>query len=123
MKNVSEYLVRGDDGKVNVQGTMDKFHGELVKYLATRETEDKDIAVAVNAVFDQFKGANCNLPALASLAIAKMSNVDPNNWGTLQERIADYVRENPGLYQIKKGKGGGVTRISDHPATTETAAQ
>jgi hypothetical protein len=37
-------------------------------YVAERETETEAIAEAVHGVFDQYKGASINMPALAGFA-------------------------------------------------------
>lgn len=123
MSNMNEFLVRGSDGTVDVDATTLKFRGALEVYIAERETENALIAAAVSEVFDQFKGANINMPALTSYALQRL-NATPSNFMALSERIQEYVRENAGeggIYKIAKGKGGGVRRVADlPPAATES---
>ncbi len=115
MSNINAFLVRGADGSCDLDATVLKFRGELEKYLAQRETEDAGIAAAVHEVFDTYKGANINMPALQGFVLQKMG-ATPANWAVLGERIADYVRSQAGeggLYKIAKGKNGGVRRVAD----------
>lgn len=120
------YVVRGSDGSVDLEATVTKFQGDLVQFVAERETEQAVIAEAVNAIFDAHPGAAINMPALQTFALQRL-NAQPENYTILADRVADYVRENaqgetredgsherPGsLFVIKKGKGGGVHRRAD----------
>lgn len=118
--NLATFAVRDSDGELDLDGTMTKFQGVLLQYQAERETELATIGAAVNAVFDQHKGATINMPAVTSFALQRL-NVQPESYKVLAERIQTFVRDNAsdergkGLFRIAKGKGGGVTRWSDVP--------
>jgi hypothetical protein len=117
---LSSYVVRAEDGSIDLDATCTKFAGDLLKYQAERETEAEVVGAAVHAVFDQFKGARLNMPAVTSLALQKL-NVQPENFKTLSERVQGYIRDHAGeqgsgsLFGIGRGKGGGVIRWADAP--------
>ncbi|CAB4196646.1 hypothetical protein UFOVP1290_166 [uncultured Caudovirales phage] len=109
-------LVRCEDGTVDVAGSEAAFSGALVKYIAERETESEEIALAVEAVFDRLNGARGNMPYVVNQALQSL-NVQPENHKVLTEKVADFIRANAqgdeAVYHIGKGKAGGVIRLSD----------
>ncbi len=111
-------LVRCEDGSVDVAGSEAAFSGALVKYIAERETEDTEIALAVDGVFDRLNGARGNMPYVVSQALQAL-NVQPENHKVLTEKVADFIRANAqgdeAVYHIGKGKSGGCFRLSDEP--------
>jgi hypothetical protein len=113
--NLGEYVVRNADGTIDVEATCQKFEGDLLVHIAERETEEEQVATAVHGVFDTYKGARINMPALVSAAVTRLG-VQPANYQVLADAVHAYVRSNAGtLFTIQKGKGGGVSRISDEP--------
>lgn len=116
--NLSSYVVRTDDGSIDHDATVAKFSGELVRYAAECETEAAAIGVHVNAVFDQYRGANLNMPALTSMTLTRL-NCQPEAFKVLTEKVQGYIRDRAGeggAFTISKGKGGGVRRVADLPA-------
>ena len=118
--NLATFVVRNDEsGEMDIDATDAKFHAVLVKYQAERETEAETVSTAVNAVFDQYKGATINMPALTHRALIVL-NAQNENHKTLTERIQHYVRDNNGkredgaTFAIVKGYGGGVRRWADY---------
>ena len=120
-------LVLGSDGKTDKDATLASCGDAIDKYTAERETEEATIAEAVGALFDTHKGAALNMPFVCNEACRQL-NVQPVNFKTLTERVAQYVRdhsqgekvgdsfERPSSeYVISKGKGGGVRRRADIP--------
>jgi len=113
--NLGEYVVRGVDGTIDVLATCQKFEGDLLVHIAKQETEEAEVATAVHGVFDTYKGARINMPALISVTLQRLG-VQPANYQVLSDAVHAYVRSNAGtLFTIQKGKGGGVSRISDEP--------
>lgn len=129
-------LVLGSDGKVDDARSEASFQAALSQYKAQRETEETEIAAAVNACFDAYPGASQNLAALVNGALNKL-NVQPANYKVMADKVSDYIHENSDraekkdrktgavivaaepkrtrLFGIKKGVGGGVCRWSDVP--------
>lgn len=118
------------DGRTDEDASVAAFRVAMSKHIADRETELSTIADAVGAVFDKYKGTSINMPALCNFALQEL-NAQPENYKVLQERTAQYVRDNSqgekdketgvearpdSLFVIGKGKGGGVHRRSDRPA-------
>jgi hypothetical protein len=123
--NLSTFVERDASGALDLDTTMTKFQGALLQYQAERETELETIGTAVNAVFDEHRGATINMPAVTTLALQKL-NVQPESYKALSERVQSFVRDNAsdernggGTFRIAKGKGGGVSRwvdVADKPA-------
>jgi len=118
--------MRDNKGAIDVGRTVFKFEEVLMSYLAAAELEDGFIANAVNGVFDQYKGANINMPALQASALQKMNAV-PSNFKLLSQKVGEFVRANASTsrsdgraFKIGKGKGGGVSRWSDSVAEEDT---
>lgn len=115
------------DGNIDQDASRAAFDAQLTKFVAERETELSTIGNAVHAVFDAYKGASINMPALANLALQRL-NAQPSNFSTLEERTLQYVRDNAGtresgaMFAIGKGKGGGVKRWADQPTEADAAA-
>jgi len=126
-------LVSGTDDDLAANVTA--FRSAYLAFVAEREIEDAAIGDAVHAVFDQYRSASINMPALAGFALQRL-NVQPENFKALEARIMDYVRENADRHEksdkagvviqaaepprtrtfvIAKGKGGGVRRWADQP--------
>lgn len=137
MSQITDFLVR-EDGIVNEEKSVEKFRSAMLKHIAESETELATIATAVGAVFDQYKGASINMPALCNFALGRL-NAQPENYKSLSDRVAQYVRDNAqgkdltpkgqkekvwenssSLFVISKGVGGGVCRRADRPVKPET---
>ncbi len=120
-------LVLDQAGNVDSQASSDAFDMALSAHIQERETQTEQIAEAVTSLFDQYRGTAIQVPTLSGMAAQRL-NAQPANRKTISGRVADYVRNNAdgkgqNLFQISKGKGGGVKRVSDLPVlTTETAS-
>lgn len=128
MAVLASYVLRGEDGELDVEGTVEKFRADVLNYQVERETEAATIGAAVNAVFDEYPGTRINMPALQTFALAKL-NAQPENHKALQTRVAEYIRDNAAaersagqLFKIGKGVKGGVLRWSDEPLSDEEKA-
>jgi hypothetical protein len=117
--DMSGYVVRSEDGSVNLDATVGKFADDLQEYLNGVEADSKLCSAAVNAVFDQHIGVSINMPALQSLGLAwinaNVGTLSPSEYVPLGEKIADHVRNHKDLYLVAKGVKGGVRRICDIP--------
>ena len=126
MDSITTVLVRVD-GRVDEQATRDAFAAQLSQHVASCELEESAIADAVSAVFDAHRGTALAMPILCNFALTEL-NVQPENYNTLHERTAQYIRANSqgekdketgaverpdSLFVIAKGKGGGVSRRAD----------
>jgi hypothetical protein len=118
--SLQTYCVRNSDGSIDLDGTVAKFSGDLLRFQTERELEAEAVGEAVNAVFDQYPGAKLNMPAVTSMALQRL-NVQPENFKTLTEKVQGYIRDRAGErdsgapFHIGKGKGGGVCRWADQP--------
>ena len=100
-------LVTGDDGRINQDASVEAFRSALVRRTAELETEEVQIAQAVNDLFDQYMGTSINVPAVCSMAAQKL-NVQPENFATISERVASYVRSHS---QETKNEDGTTTDV------------
>jgi hypothetical protein len=99
---------------------------EYEAFAAKQQNDEEAVALAVHALFDEYKGTNINMPALVSATINKL-NAPLNAYGEMADRVKAYITANkavngtnlnasgnPALFVIGKGRGvGGVRRISD----------
>jgi len=139
---LSEYAVRGVDGKVDSDATLAKFSARLAEFEALCEKEDEAIGAAVHNVFDTKvgKGGSINMDGIVTFAIVAL-NPNAENYAILRDRIKNWVRinsdqperkdkktkvvlaeaepERTRTFQIKKGKDGGVRRWADVPVNPE----
>lgn len=123
-----------EDGKIDQDKSEAAFRSNLLRYVAERETEGTLIAEGVAALFDQYKGAAINMPAVCSMTAQRLG-AQPENFKVLSDRVAEYVRANSqetgsekegtltehpdSLFVIAKGKGGGVSRRADRVTKTD----
>lgn len=111
-------LVETDQG-VDQDASLEAARSAIAKHIAEREVEQTEIASAVTALFDQYKGQSIPMPTLGSMVAHKL-NAQPENHKVLAERTLAYVRANAkgdsSLFVIGKGKGGGAYRRADRPA-------
>lgn len=121
MSTITTKLVLKTDGSIDTAASTAAFGKALSLHIAERETQDKEIGEAVSALFDRYPGQKIAMPAVASMA-AQSLNAQPENFKTLSDRVAEYVRANSksddSLFVINKGKGGGVGRRADLPKET-----
>lgn len=124
--DLSKFVVR-EGGSVNKAATVAAFEKLLGEYITAQAERDGKVADAVSAVFDEYRGAHINMPALCSLACTKLG-ADKDTFATLTEAVQGYVQansqgkkdkdtgavENPSsLFVIERGRGGGVSRRAD----------
>ena len=122
-------LVSKADGSIDQEASEQAFADQLAAHIVDRETQDTQIANVVSSLFDKHLGKFLTMPTLCSLAVGAL-NGQPENWKTLSERVANYVRANSqerkaadgtitkddsSAYVIGRGAGKGVARRADQP--------
>lgn len=119
------------DGRIDIEASAQAFRSAAIKRQAELETEQSEIASAVESLFDRQLGKAIAMPVLGSM-VAQALNAEPENFKVLSERALDYVRANSqttgsekegnlvqhpdSLFVIGKGKNGGCYRRADRPA-------
>lgn len=128
MKTLNITLARFTDGSVDVDASLAAAKSAILNHIAARETEQATVADAVAETFDKLNGAKANMPYVVNATLRSL-NAQPENFKSLSELVAGYIRENAGdkdsgkLFHIGKGKGGGVLRHSDQPVAKPEAAK
>jgi hypothetical protein len=116
--DMNSYVLRSVDSTVDVESTIEKFRFDLQTYISESERDANLYARAINAVFDQHIGIAITIPTLQNLALSYINTneyiLTTEEYGTLGEKISNYVR-NSTSFLIVKGKHGGVRRVSDIP--------
>lgn len=118
-------------GRIDIEASVQAFRSAAVKRQAELETEQAEIAAAVEDLFDRNPSKAIAMPTLGSM-VAQALNAVPENFKVLSERALDYVRANSqttgsekegtlvqhpdSLFVIGKGKNGGCYRRADRPA-------
>ena len=111
-------------GAVNLEGTLKNVAEAIVAYNESKSNDFDAIATAVNAVFDRYPGAHVQVPALISLVCGKLAPTTLEAMAVCQERTKEYLKANTGeggFLETRKGKGGGVCRVSDKPVAPPAA--
>jgi hypothetical protein len=128
-------LVLSAAGVIDTEASLLAAENAIVAYKADRETEESQIADAVHAQFDEYRGARQNMPALVNGALRYL-NVQPANYKSLAEKVTAYIQANSDrqankkegivaepartrIFGTKKGLGGGVCRWSDVPVEAD----
>ena len=103
-------------GLVDLEATLKAYADEIVTYNATKANDLEVVGVAVNTVFDQYKGAAIAAD-LVSFAMGELTGVTLENDATLRERTNDFIDGAvlSGVLAMKKGKHGGFSRVADAP--------
>lgn len=105
------------DGLVDLSATLHNVASAVKTFNAGMASDLDQIGSALNSVFDQFKGANINKPALVSLTVGKLDyKGDLQALALLTERVTLFIDSQvaSGILTMKKGKGGGCSRTADH---------
>lgn len=82
-----------ETGVINVEQSLRNARQVVEQYKAKRETEEADIAVAVELAFDKFPQSLQNRKAVISDAISTM-HTPPSAWVDMEKRIGAYLTEN-----------------------------
>lgn len=128
-KSVSlSFVVALSAGSIDREASLKAAADALDAHIAETETAHSTVQAAVEAVFDEHRGAALTMPDLAFFAGIKL-NADPKNRKMLEKVTLDYIRANSSakredgkLFVTRKGVGGGVSRWSDIPEKTATQA-
>lgn len=138
---LSSFVVRSASGSVNMEATLDKFEQAVSQFIADRETEETQIANAIEEVLSANVGTRTNLDFVTG-TVARSLNATALNYGDLKAKAADYIRQNacgekdgkpvdsktgeelsePRRYFLGKGRDGGVSRWADRLASKAAKA-
>jgi len=137
MKDAVKAFFVTEDGKVNLEASVDRFRSSALKFIAGQEAQDSLIMQCMTGLFDQYKGANLNLDYIKSQTVERMGKAvpdlkDPGLFSILSTRVEAILHENcdqpaveakgdkPAVeaitgrvYAMRKGKGGGFYRNAD----------
>ena len=124
--DLSKFVVRSN-GAVDRAATVAAFNTALDAVIVKDAETTGKVGEAVSAVFDEYKGAAINMPALCGMVCTKLG-ADKDTFQSLSDAAKSYVQnnaqgdkdkatgevENPdSLFVIAKGRGGGVRRRAD----------
>ena len=133
---LNAYAIRGEDGKLDFDKTVEAFSERLIEFEGLCEKEDGAIAEAVHNVFNTkvAKGGSITMDGIVMFALPAL-NPTSENYAILRDRIKDWVRINADMpekkskdgktvlreaepartraFCVSKGKGGGVKRWAD----------
>lgn len=111
-------------GAINLEATLKACADAIVAYNETKSNDLGAIEEAVNAVYDQYKGAYIAAPALSTLVLGILKPTTLEAMTTLGERVKEYIKVNSaegGTLVMRKGKGGGFARKCDLPVAPPAA--
>jgi hypothetical protein len=137
MKDAVRAFFVTEDGKVNLEASVERFRSSALKHIAGQEAQDGLIVQCMTSLFDQYKGANLNLDYIKSQTVERMGKAvpelkEPSLFSILSARVETLLHDNcnqpaveakgdkPAVeaitgrtYDMRKGKGGGFYRVSD----------
>lgn len=111
IKFTNNDFVCDDNGNVDINATCVKFRTILNNYVSDIEQESAAISSAVNAVFDQHRGARLNIPYIVTQSLVRL-NAQPDTQSMLTEKIKQFIRANSDQ-QIRKDKVGNIVSVAE----------
>jgi hypothetical protein len=108
--NLETFCAYDDFNNLDFNKTMNKFQDVLSKYQSEEKSNDETIKVAVNYVFDN-EGSPLKMPYLQQAVLPHL-NAQKVNYEILKEKIRLFIKKSSD-FNIVKGHGGGVIRLSD----------
>lgn len=119
--DLSGYVTRSTNGAIDVQASHLKFTQDIASLVATEKTDNEVIAGAVEKAFTDRKVKHLGMNAIIHYTMENLE-VDPSNFNTIRDRVAQFVRSNTKQYKVSKGKGGGVERLGGEGAAQSSGA-
>ncbi len=127
-ERISSFLVKNEEGLVDVEATRAKFDTSLLDYVATQSGNDESIKLALTKLFDEHHGARLNQQAIATLTRSILGDMnpdlkDPKLVTPLMKRIIEVlkVETKAGVYVSTQGPSGGTARVVDLPVKEDAA--
>jgi hypothetical protein len=118
MIDLNTCVVLQSDGTVSLAATLTSVSEAVAAFNTTHLLASEAIGTAVHAVFEQYKGVNINMAALAANVAQKLGTVSLSDYAAMSASVKEYVHNHPLEFVSTKGRGGGTRRISDTvPAT------
>ena len=110
-----DFAIRSAEGTIDISASISKIEGLYLDIACDEERVNKGIGKAVHGLYSKYPGRAFTMNDLPCHIIMEMGVAPDCNMTDLQEAILVYVRNSPEFYS-KKGKGGGVRRITDMTA-------
>lgn len=121
--NMSQYVVRNEDGSLNSNETVAKFAKDLTSWETSQKADLEQVYTQILNTFAHFgTSTRINLPALhgevaRSLGVCPVTMKEEHK--LLGERVRAVVHSYPQTFEVGKGRNGGVTLKTQ--ATTAAA--
>jgi hypothetical protein len=122
----SKFIVRGTDGRVDLNQSLAAFHNELNKFVSREQSDLDQIGAAVEEFWAENEALkNVSLDAIASSVFGKLQ-MPATTFKDTTDRIKNYIRTNTETYYVGKGKEGGVrclARMTEEEKTKALASR
>jgi hypothetical protein len=112
------------NGLFDIEASLTNVAAALASANELYSNDAEAVGAAVSSVFDQYKGAFVQMPALVTLTVGKLNLTTIDSINAMSERVKDYIGANSGeggLYDVRKGRGVG--RVTDVPVRGEKIAK
>jgi hypothetical protein len=114
---VIPFVERTRDGQIDVQRTQLNFTKALHVVVATEREDYFTIGKALREVFEANPEVKkIGMSPLIHYAMRRIEISDHGRFNIMKEKVANYVRNNPHLFKISSGKGGGVAWVGGEKA-------
>lgn len=116
-KNLSDlvmsFVERTKDGQIDVQRTQLNFTSALQNVVASERDEYFIIGKAIRKVFElKPEIKKIAMGALVHYAMQNLHIPDYDKFNATKEKVTSYIRNNPQMFKITSGKGGGVMLVN-----------
>jgi len=111
VRSLLQFAVRNVRGEIDDDASATFFLKNLRQYKEEYKKSIKEVAKAVNEVFDQNPGQVLTMTTLQGLSL-RLLDTNTENYDNISELVEEYVKNDPN-FESKRGRGGGVRRLSD----------
>lgn len=122
--NLAQYVVRSENGSVDVDATLAQFHTDLTAWNESQRVNQETTLAAMIAVYEASKASAMVYPSLiaATASVLKVDFAAQGAFALVGERVRAVVASNPALFQVRKGKNAGGVAYMAHPSNQKKTA-
>lgn len=110
LKAVSEFVVFGSDGSVDVDATTDNLRAAIASELERNAVRDSEIETALDDVFARLGTDIYPTPEVVSIASALMVGSDLTKMASTADEVRDYLSRSS-RFVGERGRKGGLRKV------------
>ena len=118
--HISSFVVRSEDGSLDLDETLSKFSAVVKTWEATQKADQETVLAHINKFYDEMPGVAVSMSVLYSYVAGKMNAYTSDAFNTVKERCDDTVKSNPNIFTQERRTG--TYRTADRKPKTENKA-